>query len=120
MSTPSAIRDVAQAADELGFWALSMHDHITFDGRWIGCGSDEDDGTGDVRNVFEQMTTYAHVSALTRRINLLFSIMLVPMREPLLAAKQIATLDQLVADGSCWGSGSGWPGTTPIRTSSTS
>ncbi len=95
VSTPDAIRDVAQAADELGFWALSMHDHITFDGEWIACGSDNDDGAQDVRNVYEPLTTYAHVSALTSRVNLLFSIMLIPTREPLMTAKQIATLDQL-------------------------
>ena len=95
LSTPTAIRDVAQAADELGFWALSMHDHVVWDGKWIACGSDEDDGKEDVRNVYEPLTTYAHLSGLTRQINLLFSIMLVPLREPLMAAKQIAVLDQL-------------------------
>ncbi|MEV3927411.1 LLM class flavin-dependent oxidoreductase [Actinomadura coerulea] len=95
VSTPSAIRDVAQAADELGFWALSMHDHIMWDGQWIACGSDVDNGGEDVRNVYEPLTTYAHVSALTKRVRLLFSIMLMPSREPLMTAKQLATLDQL-------------------------
>lgn len=95
VSTPSAIRDVAQAADELGFWALSMHDHLLFDGRWISCGSDDDSGTEDVRNVYEPLTTFAHVSAITQRIRMLFSIMLIPIREPLMTANQIATLDQL-------------------------
>jgi probable F420-dependent oxidoreductase len=95
VSSPNAIRDVAQAADELGFWALSMHDHVIWDGKWIACGTDEDHGTEDVRNVYEPLTTYAHVSGLTHRINLLFSIMLIPLREPIMAAKQIAVLDQL-------------------------
>jgi alkanesulfonate monooxygenase SsuD/methylene tetrahydromethanopterin reductase-like flavin-dependent oxidoreductase (luciferase family) len=95
VATPTAIRDVAQAADELGFWALSMHDHLTFDGQWIACGSDADDGPSDERTVYEPITTYAHVAALTRRIRLLFSIMLLPAREPLMTAKQLATLDQL-------------------------
>ena len=95
VSSPTAIRDVAQAAEELGFWALSMHDHLTFDGQWIGCGSATDLGTSDVRSVYEPLTTYAHVAALTERVRLLLSIMLLPAREPLMTAKQLATLDRL-------------------------
>ncbi|WP_261770271.1 MULTISPECIES: TIGR03619 family F420-dependent LLM class oxidoreductase [unclassified Rhodococcus (in: high G+C Gram-positive bacteria)] len=95
VGTPNAIRDVAQAADELGFWALSMHDHIFFDGGLMACGSDLDSGTQDIRTVYEPMTTYAHVAALTKQVELLFGIMLLPARETLMAAKQLATLDQL-------------------------
>ncbi|WP_179443443.1 LLM class flavin-dependent oxidoreductase [Rhodococcus sp. ACPA1] len=95
VSDPAAIRDVAQAADELGFWALSMHDHVTFDGKWIACGTDDDEGVEDLRNVYEPLVTYAHVSAITKRVRFLFSIMLLPAREPIMTAKQLATLDQL-------------------------
>lgn len=95
VSSPTGIRDVARAGDELGFWALSMGDHITFDGRWISCGSDSDNGTADVRNIYEPLTTYAHVAALSERVRLLFSIMLLPTREPLVTAKQLATPDRL-------------------------
>lgn len=111
VSSPTAIRDVAQAADELGFWALSMHDHLTFDGQWIGCGSATDDGTSDVRSVYEPLTTYAHVAALTHRVRLLLSIMLVPAREPLMTAKQLATLDQLSGGRVSLGVGVGLAGT---------
>lgn len=95
VSTPSAIHDVAQAAEELGFWALSVHDHIMWDGKWTACGSDTDSGRSDVRNLYEPLVTYAHVSAITTRVRLLLSIMLMPTREPLLTAKQLSTLDQL-------------------------
>jgi len=95
VSSPTGIRDVARAGDELGFWALSMGDHITFDGRWISCGSDSDNGTADVRNIYEPLTTYAHVAALSERVRLLFSIMLLPTREPLVTAKQLATHERL-------------------------
>jgi alkanesulfonate monooxygenase SsuD/methylene tetrahydromethanopterin reductase-like flavin-dependent oxidoreductase (luciferase family) len=95
VSTLSALRDVAQAAEELGFWALSMHDHIMWDGLWIACGSDTDNGGEDLRNIYEPLTTYAHLSAITERVRLLFSIMLLPSREPLMTAKQLSTLDQL-------------------------
>lgn len=111
VSKPSAIRDVAQAADELGFWGLTMHDHLMWDGKWVACGSDTDDGTEDVRNLYEALITYAHVSALTTNVRLLISIMLLPTREPLMTAKQVATLDQLSGGRVSLGIGVGLAGT---------
>ena len=110
VATPTAIRDVAQAAEELGFWGVAMHDHLIFDGTWSACGSDHDDGDQDPRTIYEPLTTYAHVAGLTERVRLLFSILLLPAREPILAAKQIATLDQLSGGRVALGVGVGLAG----------
>ncbi|MFF4484239.1 TIGR03619 family F420-dependent LLM class oxidoreductase [Streptomyces sp. NPDC001520] len=107
----AAIRDVAQAAEELGFWAVSMQDHIVFDGVWLGCGAEDDEGRNDRRTVFEQLTTFGYVAGITSTIRLLTSVMLLPVRETILAAKQIATLDQLSGGRMLLGIGVGLSGT---------
>jgi probable F420-dependent oxidoreductase len=107
----AAIRDAAQAADELGFWAVSMHDHIIFDGNWRLCGAGDDDGDSDRRTVFEQLTTFAYVAGITSRVRLMTSVLLLPVRETILTAKQIATLDQLSGGRVVLGIGVGLSGT---------
>ncbi|MCQ8193880.1 TIGR03619 family F420-dependent LLM class oxidoreductase [Streptomyces rugosispiralis] len=107
----AAIRDVAQAAEELGFWAVSMHDHIVFDGMWLGCGAEDDEGRSDRRTVFEQLTTFGYVAGTTSTIRLMTSVMLLPARETILAAKQVATLDQLSGGRMVVGVGVGLSGT---------
>lgn len=93
VASTDAIARTAAVAEELGFWAISVHDHIQFNGWWIASGSREPVPGGDDRNLFEAMTTLAYVSARTSRIRLMTSILLLPVREPILLAKQIATVD---------------------------
>jgi probable F420-dependent oxidoreductase len=88
-----------------------MHDHIVFDGGWLLCGAEEDDGQGDRRNVFEQLTTFSYVAGVTSRVRLMTSILLLPVRETILTAKQIATLDQLSGGRVDLGVGVGLSGT---------
>jgi probable F420-dependent oxidoreductase len=107
----AAIRDAAQAADELGFWAVSMHDHIVFDGNWLLCGAEDDEGKSDLRTVFEQLTTFAYVAGITSRVRLMTSALLLPVRETIVTAKQIATLDQLSGGRVVLGIGVGLSGT---------
>lgn len=95
VSSPAAIVATAQLAEELGFWAVSGHDHLVFNGAWVACGSRDARGEGNDRDMYELVTTLAFVAGMTTRVRLLTGILLLPVRETILAAKQIATLDAL-------------------------
>lgn len=111
VADPIAIRDVAQAAEELGYWGVSMHDHIVFDGRWLACGAESDAGTHDRRTVYEPITTFSYLAGLTTRVKLMFSVLLLPAREVVITAKQLAVLDQLSRGRVVLGVGVGLSGT---------
>lgn len=75
---------MAQKADELGFAALWMRDVPFYDPRY-----------GDVGQIFDPIAYIGYLAAFTRRIGLGTAGIVLPMREPLILAKQIASLDQL-------------------------
>jgi probable F420-dependent oxidoreductase len=95
VASTSAIRDVAQAAEALGFDAVSVHDHIQYNGWFIASGSREPVPGGDQRDLYEALAVLAYVAGITTRVRLLTSILLVPVREPIVTAKQLATIDRL-------------------------
>lgn len=87
--------EAARLADEIGFYGISVHDRLIFDGRWIACGARDAAGDGDDRDVYEAMVTLAFLAANTTNVRLLTAVMLLPLREPILLAKQVAVLDVL-------------------------
>src|SRR5712692_1084970 len=95
VSCTSALIDVAKAAEALGLYAISAHDHLVFNGWWIACGSRDATGPGDDRNMFELLTTLSFLAGKTDRVKLMTAVTLLPTRETVLLAKQIATLDAL-------------------------
>lgn len=77
---------MAQRAEELGFACLWMRDIPFYDPHY-----------GDVGQIFEPLTYIAHLAAFTRSIALGTAGIVLPIREPLMLAKQVATVDQLSA-----------------------
>lgn len=75
---------MARRAERLGFGALWMRDIPFHDPQY-----------GDVAQVFEALVYIAHLAAVTSRIVLGTAGIVLPIREPLLLAKQAASLDQL-------------------------
>ncbi|SKC69052.1 LLM class oxidoreductase [Paraburkholderia hospita] len=75
---------MAQKAEELGFASLWMRDVPFFDPSY-----------GDVGQIFDPMVYIAYLAAFTSRIALGTAGIVLPMREPLILAKQVASLDQL-------------------------
>jgi probable F420-dependent oxidoreductase len=79
------ILDTALAAESLGFDHVWVPDHLALpkaDAERFG-------------HIFEAITTLAYIAGCTRRIGLGVSALVLPQRNPLEVAKQIATLDVL-------------------------
>lgn len=94
-ASPSALRDVAQAAEDLGFEGLAVADHIHYSGNYIATGSRTPIEGGDPKNLYEALETLAFLAGITRRVKLLPTVLVAPLREPVLTAKQLATIDAL-------------------------
>ena len=110
-AAPDSLPVIATEAEKLGFLHLGVSDHVviasaihshypyTRSGRWFA----EDSG-----ECLEQLTTLGFLAAATRHIRLLTSVMVLPHRPPLLAAKMLKTIDILSAGRLTAGVGVGW------------
>ncbi len=79
---------LAQRAEELGFVSLWANDHLTTPNA-IRATLDQPP------NFYEPLVTYASLAYVTKKIRFLLGVIVVPERETILLAKQIATLDRL-------------------------
>src|ERR671924_861080 len=97
-SNPESILDVALEAEELGFDGIGTTDHLL-----VPKGEPE-----RYERIFETLTVLAYLAARTRRVKLITTVLVVLMRNPFVAAKQAATIDQLSGGRLVLGMGSGW------------
>ena len=104
---PSAIRDFAQAAEELGYSHLITYDHVL--------GAEHADreppltGPYTEKDPFhEPMVLFGYLAALTRRIRLVTGVLVLPQRQAALVAKQAAELAILSEGRFTLGVGTGW------------
>jgi probable F420-dependent oxidoreductase len=81
---PEAIATAARRAEELGFDSVWANDHVLVPSELARYG-----------NTVEAITTLVWAAAHTRRVRLGTSVLILPQREPLLAAKQLAMVDVL-------------------------
>jgi probable F420-dependent oxidoreductase len=89
---------IAERADELGYWSLWTTDHIL-----LPAALPEPFG-----NLLESFTTLSYLAARTERIRLATGILVLPQRDPLLVAKQAATIHHLSGGRLTLGVGVGW------------
>lgn len=92
------IRRVALAAEELGYASVWTSDHII-----IPKGALE-----PYEHIFESLVTLAMLVPLTQRVKLATSILVVPQRNPILVAKQAASIDAASNGRVILGVASGW------------
>ena len=85
MATLQSIRKVAVESERLGYDSIWATDHILFQ-PMVG---------EPYHRIFESLTTLAYLASLTKRIKLGVSSLIVPMRNPILVSKQLATIDVL-------------------------
>lgn len=105
-----AWRDVAVAADELGYESLWLPEHLVLPVAVSGqLRSDEEHPPvhPDIP-VFDAPSYLCHLAALTRRIRLGTSVYLLALRHPFVGARAFATLDVLSGGRAEVGVGAGW------------
>ncbi|WOF22138.1 TIGR03619 family F420-dependent LLM class oxidoreductase [Microbacterium betulae] len=90
--------ELARAAEELGYATAWLPDHVLPPGAY---------GTA-FGGVYEPLVTIGHLSAVTERLRLGTSVLVAPLRDPFVLAKQVATLQQLSAGRVILGVGVGW------------
>lgn len=100
-----AITEVAAAAEELGFWGVSVQDHFIQDGSVAPCGHPA--GHGDDRNALDALQVLAYVAGQTKRVRLVASVIVLPMHNPFTLAKETAALDVLSGGRLVLGTGVG-------------
>jgi probable F420-dependent oxidoreductase len=95
---PRELARLAQRAEELGYASLWLPDHPLPPKPF-----------GDVYGgVHEALILLANIAARTERITLGTSVLILPLREPVLLAKQLATLERLAPGRVILGAGVGW------------
>jgi probable F420-dependent oxidoreductase len=103
---PVAIRDYAQAAEDLGYSHLLTYDHV------LGASSEHRPdwrGPYDHRTQFhEPFVLFGYLAGVTQRIQLVTGIVILPQRQAALVAKQAAEVDVLSGGRLRLGVGIGW------------
>ena len=84
---PKEITQFAQEAERLGYYAIWGFDFITPTPA-LGIPDTE------TPNWYELMTTLAYISAVTDRLMMGAAVVILPNRDPVILAKQAATIDQ--------------------------
>lgn len=83
--------EMAVAAEAMGYDSLSMNDHFTTQHyvakMWPA-----------PPRYYEPIVMYAYIAAMTKRVHLETGILVLPMRDPIVLAKQVSTLD-VVSNG---------------------
>src|SRR6266542_1960851 len=108
IADPAAIRDYAQAAEDLGYSFMAIFDHV------LGANVDRPDRAGGrwpythVDLIHEPLVTLGYVAAVTRRIGLMPAVLILPQRQTALVAKQAAEVDVLSGGRLRLGVGLGW------------
>jgi len=87
-ATVTDVVELAQEAEQLGFHEVCGNDHLSTM-RFIR------EAWPEPPDFFEPLVTLAYVAARTSVVRLTTGILVLPMREPVLLAKQLATLDRL-------------------------
>ena len=99
-ATPEGIVKAACKAEEVGFDAVFVNDHIIVDGSPRSLPS--------WGNTYDPLMALSYMAACTTRIRLGTSVLIMPYRNPIATAKMLATLDQMSGGRVIAGVGVGW------------
>jgi probable F420-dependent oxidoreductase len=103
---PAAIRDFAQAAEELGYHHILAYDHV------LGANPESRPGWRPpytYKDAFhEPFVLFGYLAGLTKKVELVTGVIILPQRQTVLVAKQAAALDVLTGGRLRLGVGIGW------------
>src|SRR4029077_4953369 len=97
-SSPEALRQVALEAERAGCDSIWTTDHILMP---------RNSGTPYER-IFDSLSTLAYLAGITKRVKLGISSLIIAMRNPVVVAKQLATIDNLSGGRVMLAIGAGW------------
>jgi probable F420-dependent oxidoreductase len=98
-SNRATIRACARIAEQAGFNALFVSDHLCIP-------PDQTEGSGG--RYLDVLATLAFLAGATEKIRLGVSVLVVPYRPAVLTAKQVATIQELSGERMILGIGVGW------------
>lgn len=93
-----ALVESSKLAEQLGFDSIWTTDHILVPKK-------HSDPYG---NILDCLTTLAYLGAVTEKVQLGTSILVLPLRNPIVVAKQVATVDYLTNSRLILGTAVGW------------
>lgn len=103
---PAKIRDYAQATEDLGYTHLLVYDHV------LGASTaNRSDWSGPYTSdtmFHEPLVLFGYLAAITRRLELVTGVLILPQRQTALVAKQAAEVDVLSGGRLRLGVGVGW------------
>jgi probable F420-dependent oxidoreductase len=102
---PRAIRDYAQAAEDLGYEHLLAYDHV------LGVDPSNREGWRGYTHetmFHEPLTLFCYLAAVTQRLEFVSGVIVLPQRQTALVAKQAAEVDVLSSGRLRLGVGIGW------------
>ena len=108
---PDSLKAIARKAEDLGYEHFGMSDHVIVATEVNSAYPYSETGkffAQDTGISLEQLTALSFVAASTQRIRLLTSVLVLPHRQPVLAAKMLATIDVLSKGRLTAGVGVGW------------
>lgn len=103
--------DLARRAEALDYDGIFLSDHIAIPTELHSAYPYRTDGRFPLAaddNILEPVTTLAYLAAVTSRIQLGFSVLVLPYRHPVLNAKMLSTLDVISNGRLIVGAGVGW------------
>lgn len=86
-ATPADVVDIAIEAEQLGYYEVAGNDHFTTP-RYVR------EAFPTPPDFYDPLITYAYCAAKTSVLRFVTGVVVVPMRHPIVLAKQLATLDR--------------------------
>jgi probable F420-dependent oxidoreductase len=111
LADPVALGEVARLAEDLGYHSVFVADHVVMPRALASKYPYSRDGSFPYdpdRDWLDPMVALGFLAARTRTIRIGTSITVLPMRHPIVTAKQVATADHLSGGRVIFGVGVGW------------
>lgn len=111
MAQISVLASLAQRAESLGYDGLFLSDHVAIPSDLRSAYPYRSDGRFPLTAtdpILEPVTALSYLAAVTQRVQLGFSVLVLPYRHPVLNAKMLATLDVISGGRLIVGAGVGW------------